>query len=100
MGDSSAEHTTPPRRSLAARAVLKALVFYQVALSPLKMGSTCRFEPTCSAYGLDAVREHGAVKGVALTLIRISKCGPWHPGGYDPVVPHQPHFDHGCATDH
>ncbi|WP_083912231.1 membrane protein insertion efficiency factor YidD [Corynebacterium mastitidis] len=72
-------------RSLPARAVVRAVRFYQIYLSPLKMGSTCRFEPSCSAYALDAVRTHGAWRGVLLSLARLSKCGPWHPGGYDPV---------------
>ncbi|AJK70063.1 membrane protein insertion efficiency factor YidD [Corynebacterium marinum] len=71
--------------SPAARGLAASVTFYQKYLSPLKMGSTCRFEPTCSAYALDAVRGHGAVKGTAMALARLSKCGPWHPGGYDPV---------------
>lgn len=71
--------------SPAARGLAGAVLLYQKYLSPLKMGSTCRFEPTCSAYALDAVRGHGAVKGAVMALARLSKCGPWHPGGYDPV---------------
>lgn len=76
-------------RSFAARSLLAAVGFYQRYVSPLKMGSTCRFEPTCSAYALDAIRARGALLGALLTVIRIAKCGPWHPGGYDP--PPQPH---------
>ena len=72
-----------------ARGAAKALVFvvrgYQKYVSPLKMVSTCRFEPTCSAYALEAISVHGAVKGTAMALARLSKCGPWHPGGFDPV---------------
>ncbi|MDU0479527.1 membrane protein insertion efficiency factor YidD [Staphylococcus chromogenes] len=75
----------PARRGFVTRALLKAVLFYQNYLSPLKMGSSCRFEPTCSAYALDALRERGAIIGVALTAARLAKCGPWHPGGYDPV---------------
>lgn len=71
--------------SPAARSLEAAVLLYQKYLSPLKMGSTCRFEPTCSAYALDAVRGHGAVKGTVMAMARLSKCGPWHPGGYDPV---------------
>lgn len=71
--------------SPAARGLAAAVLFYQKYISPLKMGSTCRFEPTCSAYALDAVRGHGAVKGTVMAMARLSKCGPWHPGGYDPV---------------
>ncbi|WP_082418426.1 membrane protein insertion efficiency factor YidD [Corynebacterium lowii] len=73
------------RPSLPARGLMGAVRFYQIYLSPLKMGSTCRFEPSCSAYALDAVKSHGAWRGVLLAFARLSKCGPWHPGGYDPV---------------
>lgn len=58
--------------------------FYQVAISPYTP-STCRFHPTCSAYGLEAVRRFGAIKGGYLTIKRISKCHPFHPGGVDYV---------------
>lgn len=68
---------------LARRAVLG----YQSYLSPLKMGPTCRFEPTCSNYALIALGRHGLVKGTVLTLGRLARCGPWHPGGWDPVPP-------------
>jgi uncharacterized protein len=58
--------------------------FYQVAISPIKPPS-CRFYPTCSHYGLEAVQRFGALKGGWLTLKRILKCHPFHPGGVDPV---------------
>ncbi|PLT29299.1 membrane protein insertion efficiency factor YidD [Peribacillus deserti] len=58
--------------------------FYQVAISPLKPPA-CRFYPTCSHYGLQAVKRFGPLKGGYLTLIRILKCHPFHPGGFDPV---------------
>ena len=45
----------------------------------------CRFEPTCSAYAVDAIRGHGALKGAALGLARVARCHPWNPGGLDPV---------------
>jgi putative membrane protein insertion efficiency factor len=62
---------------------------YQVALSPLKrfvLGDhgACRYEPSCSSYGIDAIRSHG-LKGLALTLHRICRCHPWGAFGYDPV---------------
>lgn len=66
------------------RALLLLFRFYQKFISPYKPPS-CRFYPTCSHYGLEAVRMHGAWRGVYLTAIRIVKCGPWHPGGFDPV---------------
>ena len=58
--------------------------FYQKVISPLKP-ATCRFQPTCSHYAYEAVYKHGAIKGGSLAIKRIMKCGPWHPGGYDPV---------------
>ncbi|MCQ9343752.1 membrane protein insertion efficiency factor YidD [Corynebacterium sp. 153RC1] len=71
------------------RLLIGAVRFYQNYISPLKMGSTCRFEPTCSAYAIQALSERGALVGSVLTLVRLSKCGPWHPGGFDPVMPKQ-----------
>lgn len=47
----------------------------------------CRFHPTCSQYGLEAIETHGAMKGAYLTVKRILKCHPFHPGGFDPVPP-------------
>ncbi|MCM3116543.1 membrane protein insertion efficiency factor YidD [Neobacillus drentensis] len=63
---------------------LAIIRFYQVAISPLKP-PTCRFYPTCSHYGVEAIQRFGALKGGWLTLKRISKCHPFHPGGLDPV---------------
>ncbi|GAJ57726.1 MULTISPECIES: membrane protein insertion efficiency factor YidD [Geobacillus] len=58
--------------------------FYQRFLSPLKP-PTCRFYPTCSNYGIEAIQRFGAIKGGWLTAKRILKCHPFHPGGFDPV---------------
>ncbi|WP_413020423.1 membrane protein insertion efficiency factor YidD [Peribacillus phoenicis] len=58
--------------------------FYQVSISPLKP-PTCRFYPTCSHYGLEAINRFGPIKGSWLALIRILKCHPFHPGGIDLV---------------
>jgi putative membrane protein insertion efficiency factor len=58
--------------------------FYQKYISPLK-GPTCRFYPTCSQYSIEAFKKYGVIKGFILTIIRISKCHPFHPGGYDPL---------------
>jgi uncharacterized protein len=49
------------------------------------MPAACRFYPTCSVYTSQAVQKHGIVKGVALSLRRLSRCHPWNAGGYDPV---------------
>ncbi|MFG6120764.1 membrane protein insertion efficiency factor YidD [Thalassobacillus sp. B23F22_16] len=58
--------------------------FYQKVISPLKP-PTCRFYPTCSQYGLEAFQRFGFLKGLYLTIVRIVKCQPFHPGGFDPV---------------
>jgi uncharacterized protein len=63
---------------------LAIIRFYQVIISPLKP-PTCRFYPTCSHYGMEAVQRFGALKGGWLTIKRILKCHPFHPGGLDPV---------------
>ena len=62
--------------------------FYRRYISPLTPPS-CRFTPTCSQYALDAYRIHGVFMGTWLTFTRILRCHPWHPGGSDPVIPHE-----------
>ena len=67
------------------RYVLKYLIRgYQLAISPL-LGPRCRFYPSCSHYAIEAIETHGALRGVWLTIKRISRCHPWHEGGFDPV---------------
>jgi putative membrane protein insertion efficiency factor len=67
------------------RFVLKIFIrAYQLVLSPL-IGPSCRFYPSCSQYGLEAIDTHGALRGTWLTIKRISRCHPWHEGGFDPV---------------
>ena len=58
---------------------------YQVLLSPLKGPPSCRFYPSCSAYAVEALELHGGIKGSWLTLRRVLRCHPFHPGGSDPV---------------
>ncbi|MFC5589908.1 membrane protein insertion efficiency factor YidD [Sporosarcina soli] len=57
---------------------------YQKAISPLTPPS-CRFYPTCSHYGMEAIEKHGALRGSWLAIRRILKCHPFHEGGFDPV---------------
>ena len=57
---------------------------YRYLLSPW-WGNQCRFSPTCSEYAIQALRRHGAWKGSLLALRRVSRCHPWHAGGFDPV---------------
>lgn len=62
---------------------------YRLVLSPW-LGSSCRFEPTCSAYSLQALEQHGAAAGSYLTLKRLVRCHPWCDGGHDPVPTQRP----------
>jgi uncharacterized protein len=62
---------------------------YRLFLSPW-LGSACRFTPTCSAYSLEALQQHGAAAGSYLTLARIARCNPWCQGGHDPVPLEKP----------
>ncbi|MDZ7683603.1 MAG: membrane protein insertion efficiency factor YidD [Fodinibius sp.] len=57
---------------------------YQLVISPW-MPSSCRYHPTCSQYSIQAFRQHGALKGLWLTVKRIGRCHPWSKGGHDPV---------------
>lgn len=68
------------------RLLLALIHLYRALISPL-FPPSCRFQPTCSQYALDAVERFGAGRGVFLAVKRILKCHPLHPGGYDPVPP-------------
>lgn len=74
--------------SMMTRILQSFVRFYRKYISPLK-GPTCRFYPTCSQYALDALEQHGAWKGTWLTLVRLSKCHPFHKGGIDYVPPNK-----------
>lgn len=58
--------------------------FYQLVISPI-LPSACRYTPTCSSYGIEALKKHGAIKGSVLTIKRIMRCNPWGGHGEDPV---------------
>jgi len=74
------------------KALLIALVkAYRLLLSPW-LGSSCRFEPTCSAYSMQSLQTHGATAGSYLTLARLARCHPWCAGGVDPVPIEKPRF--------
>ena len=78
-------------RSFPQQLLVACVRGYRFALSPW-LGSSCRFEPTCSAYALDALQTHGAAAGTYLTLRRIGRCHPWCAGGLDPVPADVPGF--------
>ena len=69
---------------MMARLLQLAVHFYQWWVRPL-LPPACRFHPSCSHYADEALERHGALRGSWLTLRRVCRCGPWHPGGYDPV---------------
>ena len=71
---------------MMARLLLLLIRGYRLFLSPW-LGSSCRFEPTCSVYALQALQRFGAAKGSYLMLHRIGRCHPWCDGGLDPVPP-------------
>jgi hypothetical protein len=64
--------------------LITLIKLYRYLISPW-LGQHCRFEPSCSAYALTALERYGAVKGTLLTIRRLSRCHPWHTGGFDPV---------------
>jgi putative membrane protein insertion efficiency factor len=67
------------------RTILIALVRgYQVSLSPL-LPAACRYYPSCSAYAIEALEKHGALRGTWMAMCRIGRCNPFRPGGFDPV---------------
>jgi putative membrane protein insertion efficiency factor len=71
----------------AARQTLIALICaYKLCIRPLLLGH-CKFCPSCSDYGIEAIRTHGAIRGGGLTLRRVARCHPFGPGGIDPVPP-------------
>lgn len=67
-----------------AAPVIALVKIYRYAISPM-LGRSCRFDPSCSAYAIEALERHGVFKGAWLAARRIGRCHPWHPGGYDPV---------------
>ena len=70
--------------NFAVRLLVSLVRLYQKTVSPL-LPQTCRFYPSCSAYSIEALREHGALRGIWMTLRRILRCHPLSAGGHDPV---------------
>jgi len=91
----------PAPKQPTARLILVAINLYQAVLSPRlrTAGVRCRFEPTCSQYGEEVIRHFGTLRGTALTLRRVVRCGPWTPAGtLDPPPSEQAPSDSGNIT--
>ncbi len=71
-------------KKLLVRILILPIKFYQYFISPY-FPAACRYTPTCSAYSIEALRRHGPIKGLWLSLKRILSCNPWGGNGYDPV---------------
>jgi putative membrane protein insertion efficiency factor len=72
---------------------------YQYAISPM-LGPRCRYYPSCSQYAVEALREHGAFRGLGLASWRLLRCNPFSNGGYDPVPPrHKGHEHEHCEKN-
>jgi putative membrane protein insertion efficiency factor len=86
-----------------ARVLVLPIRLYQLVISPL-LGPRCRFYPSCSAYAVEALQRHGALRGSWLAVRRLGRCHPWNPGGPDPVPPARPgtartsHRPHGVRS--
>ena len=76
-------------RDLPRHGLVGLVLAYRFALKPW-LGNACRFEPSCSAYTLEALQRHGALAGSALGTARLLRCHPWCEGGHDPVPQHAP----------
>lgn len=65
--------------------MIRLIKFYRQCISPRKMYTRCKYIPTCSQYGIEAIEKYGALKGGYLTVKRVCRCNPFSKGGYDPV---------------
>ena len=88
-GHEPSDHIARPTTA-GARLVVLPIVAYRRWISPA-LPARCRFYPSCSAYALEAVAIHGAIRGTGLAIWRLLRCHPFHPGGFDPVPPRPEH---------
>ena len=72
------------RSGAVARALIGLVRVYRLLLAPA-LPATCRFAPSCSAFAVEAVERHGAIRGSIMALRRLGRCHPFHRGGYDPI---------------
>jgi len=85
--------------SLLTRVAIASVRGYQYLISPL-LGPRCRFNPSCSAYTIEALKAHGFVKGCWLSIQRLLKCHPLNDGGFDPVPPSQSQEPNKAPSTH
>ena len=71
-------------KSISSKIIIQLIKAYRLILSPW-LGNHCRFYPSCSAYAIEAIQQHGTVRGSWLAIKRLACCHPWHEGGVDPV---------------
>jgi len=71
-------------KKILSKVMISGILFYQYAISPY-LPPSCRYTPSCSAYGIEALKKYGPFKGGWLTIKRIASCHPWGGSGYDPV---------------
>ncbi|WP_431972417.1 membrane protein insertion efficiency factor YidD [Nocardia sp. bgisy134] len=83
---------------LPARTLIFLIELYRTYVSPTRM-PVCRFTPTCSEYAVTALRTRGLFVGLVLTVVRLAKCAPWHPGGWDPVPERKQRTRNEAAAD-
>lgn len=88
----------PQPTTLGGRVLAAPIIAYRRWISPA-MPARCRFYPSCSAYALEAIATHGALRGFGLAVWRLLRCHPFHPGGYDPVPPRKRRRDRRAEAD-
>jgi putative membrane protein insertion efficiency factor len=82
-GGGAAATDAPPAR-IARAVVIAPLLVWRHVISP-GLPRRCKYEPSCSRYAIDAIREYGVLRGIVLAAWRVLRCNPWSDGGYDPV---------------
>ncbi|TAL17379.1 membrane protein insertion efficiency factor YidD [bacterium] len=83
---------------MASRLAIAFIDLYRKLLSPL-LPPSCRFYPSCSAYAREAFEIHGFFRGAGLTFMRVCRCHPFHPGGFDPVPSRRPSLKAGRSQE-
>lgn len=93
------KHALDTFRAALVKVFLAPIRFYQRFISP-GLPRRCKYEPTCSAYAVDAVRELGVIRGAIIAGWRLLRCNPWSHGGWDPVSDRKLFREHDCDEAH